>query len=148
MTQQKRHKTYLAIVCAVCAHACTRHHDGIILSKNPSVVVSALRSSTTPSHRRRDLQLLGCSIFLTGLSWRMSPSYFSMMSRPLCVNFNLCSVGLCFAAYDIMAKNGCSHASALESVWAVVEAVNLLDEFIIEYLTRLILKPSDKYHMC
>ncbi len=35
--------------------------------------------------------------------------------------------------YNIMAKNGVSHASALDSVWAVVEAVNSLDEFIIEY---------------
>jgi hypothetical protein len=35
--------------------------------------------------------------------------------------------------YDIMAKYGVSHASALDSVWAVVEAVNSLDEFIIEY---------------
>ena len=71
-----------------------------------------------------------------------------MMSCPLCVNFNLCSVGLLFAVYDIMAKYGCSHASALESVWVVVEAVNPLDEFIIEYLTRLMLKFSDEYHMC
>jgi hypothetical protein len=35
--------------------------------------------------------------------------------------------------YDIMAKYGVSHASALDSVWAVVEAMNSLDEFIIEY---------------
>jgi hypothetical protein len=34
-----------------------------------------------------------------------------------------------------MAKYGVSHASAFESVWAVVEAVNSLDEFIIEYPT-------------
>jgi hypothetical protein len=32
-----------------------------------------------------------------------------------------------------MAKYGVSHASTMESVWAVVEAVNSLDEFVIEY---------------
>ncbi len=35
--------------------------------------------------------------------------------------------------YDIMAKYGISEKSVSESVWAVVEAVNNLDEFIIEY---------------
>jgi hypothetical protein len=35
--------------------------------------------------------------------------------------------------YDIITKYGDSYASALDSVWAVVEAVNSLDEFIIEY---------------
>ena len=32
-----------------------------------------------------------------------------------------------------MAKYGVSHTSALESVWADAEAVNSLDEFVIEY---------------
>jgi hypothetical protein len=35
--------------------------------------------------------------------------------------------------YDIMAKYGISEVSVRESIWAVVEAVNSLDEFIIEY---------------
>jgi hypothetical protein len=35
--------------------------------------------------------------------------------------------------YDIMAKYGISHAAVLESIWAVVEAMNSYDEFIIEY---------------
>jgi hypothetical protein len=35
--------------------------------------------------------------------------------------------------YDIMCKYGISEASVRESIWAVVEAVNSLDEFIIEY---------------
>jgi hypothetical protein len=35
--------------------------------------------------------------------------------------------------YDIMAKYGISHASVLESIWVVVEAVNSYDEFVIEY---------------
>ena len=35
--------------------------------------------------------------------------------------------------YDIMAKYGISEKSVSESVWAVVDAVNNLDEFIIEY---------------
>ena len=35
--------------------------------------------------------------------------------------------------YDIMAKYGISKNSVSESVWAVVKAVNNLDEFIIEY---------------
>ena len=35
--------------------------------------------------------------------------------------------------YDIMAKYGLSHASLLESIWAVVKAVNSCDEFSIEY---------------
>jgi hypothetical protein len=35
--------------------------------------------------------------------------------------------------YDIMAKYGISHASVLESIWEVIEAVNSYDEFIIEY---------------
>jgi hypothetical protein len=34
-----------------------------------------------------------------------------------------------------MAKYGVSHASAFDSVWVVVEAVNSLDEFIIQYPT-------------
>ena len=37
------------------------------------------------------------------------------------------------SSYDIMAKYGISKKSVSESVWAVVEAVNNLDEFIIEY---------------
>ena len=44
---------------------------------------------------------------------------------------------LCFFAgaspYDIMVKYGISKKSVSESVWAVVEAVNNLDVFIIEY---------------
>jgi len=42
----------------------------------------------------------------------------------------------CFAGaspYDFMAKYGISKKSVSESVYAVVEAVNNLDEFIIEY---------------
>jgi hypothetical protein len=35
--------------------------------------------------------------------------------------------------YDIMAKYGLSHASKLESICAVIETVNLCDEFSIEY---------------
>jgi hypothetical protein len=35
--------------------------------------------------------------------------------------------------YDIMAKYGVSEKSVRESIWVVVEAVNSLDEFIIEY---------------
>jgi hypothetical protein len=35
--------------------------------------------------------------------------------------------------YDILAKYGISEKSVSESVWAVVEAMNNLDEFIIEY---------------
>ncbi len=35
--------------------------------------------------------------------------------------------------YDIMAKYGISEPSVRESIWAVVEAVNSHDEFIIEY---------------
>jgi hypothetical protein len=35
--------------------------------------------------------------------------------------------------YDIMEKYGISEASVRESIWAIVEAVNSLDEFIIEY---------------
>ena len=35
--------------------------------------------------------------------------------------------------YDIMAKYGIFHASVLESIWAVIEAVNSYDEFVIEY---------------
>jgi len=35
--------------------------------------------------------------------------------------------------YDIMAKYGISKKSVSESVWVVVEAVNNLDELIIEY---------------
>jgi hypothetical protein len=35
--------------------------------------------------------------------------------------------------YDIMAKCGISKKSVRESLWAVVKAVNSLDEFIIEY---------------
>ncbi len=37
--------------------------------------------------------------------------------------------------YNIMAKYRVSHASMMDSVWVVVEAVNLLDEIIIEYLS-------------
>ena len=37
------------------------------------------------------------------------------------------------SSYDIMVKYGRSHASVLESIWAVVEAENSCDEFIIEY---------------
>ena len=37
------------------------------------------------------------------------------------------------SSYDIMAKYGISKKSVSESVWAVVEAVNTLDEFIIEH---------------
>ncbi len=36
--------------------------------------------------------------------------------------------------YDIMAKYGVSEKSVRESIWAVVKALNSLDEFIIEYL--------------
>jgi hypothetical protein len=32
-----------------------------------------------------------------------------------------------------MAKYGIFHASVLESIWAVIEAVNSYDEFVIEY---------------
>ena len=35
--------------------------------------------------------------------------------------------------YEIMVKYGLSHVSVLESIWAVVEAVNSYDEFSIEY---------------
>ena len=36
-----------------------------------------------------------------------------------------------------MAKYGISHASVLESIWVVVEAVNSYDEFIIENIQHL-----------
>ncbi len=35
--------------------------------------------------------------------------------------------------YDIMGKYRLSHASMYESIWGVVEAVNLCDEFSIDY---------------
>lgn len=37
------------------------------------------------------------------------------------------------SAYDLMAKYGISHSSVLESVWYVVDAINSLEEFFIEY---------------
>ena len=53
------------------------------------------------------------------------------------ISFLLCVMTLRYFAgaspYNIMAKYGISKKSVSESVWAVVEAVNNLDEFIIEY---------------
>ncbi len=37
------------------------------------------------------------------------------------------------SAYDLMAKYGISYSSMLESVWYVVDAINSLEEFFIEY---------------
>ena len=41
-------------------------------------------------------------------------------------------------SYDLMAKYGISHSSVLESVWYVVDAINSLEDFFIEY-------PSDQH---
>ena len=35
--------------------------------------------------------------------------------------------------YDIMGKYGISHSEVMESVWYVVDAVNTVEEFTIEY---------------
>jgi hypothetical protein len=47
------------------------------------------------------------------------------------------AVALCYFAggspYDIMSVYGISHTAIMDSVWSVVEAVNLLPEFQIEY---------------
>jgi hypothetical protein len=49
--------------------------------------------------------------------------------------------------YDIMCKYGISEVSVRESTWVVVEAVNSLDEFIIEYpdLEEAQLKLASKF---
>ena len=67
--------------------------------------------------------------------WKLFPSTSEEWA-----NYNLCEIGMCnsfFAGgspFDIMGKNGILHSEVMESVWYVVEAMNTVEEFAIQYL--------------
>ena len=67
-----------------------------------------------------------------GLNYKPPP----VPNGPICTEVRLACAIRYFAGgspYDLMGKFGISHTEVLESVWYVVEAINVLPEFFVSY---------------
>ena len=100
--------------------ACRTNHFGFSIGSYPPELPSLFDSRR---YKRKGS---------TGSNYKLPP----LRNGPITTCVRLACALRYFAgasSYDIMAKYGISKKSVSESVWAVVDAVNNLDEFIIEY---------------